>query len=111
MIVNSNFHRANRWLVPALLGLLLTACANDRVPTASSRYRCEHNIEFAVRFEGDSAVLDGSRGYEVLYRKPGEAASLYRNARMSAEFAPGGNAREALLRYPLLPLLARCVQD
>jgi hypothetical protein len=30
---------------------------------------------------------------------------------MRAEFGLGASGREAVLRYPLLPLVARCVRD
>jgi hypothetical protein len=86
---------------------------------AVPHYRCELGIEFTARFQGESVTLDSTRGYELLFRdakplpnpadppKPNE----YRNARMSAEFKLGANGREALLRYPLLPLVVRCIQQ
>ncbi|NJS36693.1 MAG: hypothetical protein HC765_10235 [Brachymonas sp.] len=87
---------------------------------AVQRYRCEAGVEFSARFSGESVALDTTRGYELLFRdakpqttnppdtpKPNE----YRNGRMSAEFNLGANGREALLRYPLLPLVLRCVKD
>jgi hypothetical protein len=97
--------------------LLLTACANtpSNEPPAQ-RYRCEMGIEFSARFSGESVALDSTRGYEMLFRdakplpetpKPNE----YRNPRMSAEFLLGKDGNEALLRYPLLPLVVRCVKD
>ena len=96
---------------------LLAACANtaSNAPTAQ-RYRCEMGIEFSARFSGESVALDSSRGYEMLFKdakplpdppKPNE----YRNERMSAEFNLGKEGNEALLRYPLLPLVVRCVKD
>jgi hypothetical protein len=101
----------------ALSVLLLTSCAQPpSAPAASERYRCELGIEFVARFSDNSVALDTTRGYELLFRdgkplpdppKPNE----YRNARMSAEFKMGVSGREALLRYPLLPLLVRCVRD
>jgi hypothetical protein len=93
-----------------LIALALTGCAQtSSAPEAAQRYRCELGIEFSARFSGDSVALDTSRGYELLFRdgKPNE----YRNPRMSAEFKLGKDGREALLRYPLLPLAARCVLD
>jgi hypothetical protein len=95
---------------------LLASCASSGPEPASVRYRCEYGIEFSARFSGESVSLDSTRGYELLFRdakplpdppKPGE----YRNPRMSVEFGLGANGREALLRYPLLPLVARCVKD
>jgi hypothetical protein len=96
---------------------LLASCANTpgNAPPAQ-RYRCELGIEFSARFSGESVALDSSRGYELLFRdtkplpdppKPNE----YRNPRMSVEFNLGHDGNEALLRYPLLPLIARCVKD
>jgi hypothetical protein len=106
-------------LVAALLAsALLAACAQGGASndTGIERYRCEYGIEFSARFSGETVALDGSRGYDVLFRdakplpeipKPHE----YRNPRMSAEFKLGKDGNEALLRYPLLPLVARCVKD
>jgi hypothetical protein len=94
----------------AMLAIALAGCAQtSSAPEAAQRYRCELGIEFSARFSGDSVALDTSRGYELLFRdgKPNE----YRNPRMSAEFKLGKDGREALLRYPLLPLAARCVKD
>ena len=96
---------------------LLAACANTpgNAP-AAQRYRCEMGIEFSARFSGESVALDSTRGYEMLFKdakplpeppKPNE----YRNPRMSVEFNLGKDGNEALLRYPLLPLVARCVKD
>jgi hypothetical protein len=101
-----------------LCAALLSACApmpNTAEP-AAPHYRCELGIEFTARFHGESVALDTTRGYELLFRdakplpdppKPNE----YRNARMSAEFKMGANGQEALLRYPLLPLVVRCIQQ
>lgn len=96
---------------------LLAACASaPRGESASQRYRCEMGIEFSARFSGESVALDTTRGYEMLFRdavplpnppRPNE----YRNPRMSAEFKLGKDGNEALLRYPLLPLVVRCVKD
>ncbi len=77
-------------------------------------YRCENAIEFRARFIDNSVVLDGSRGYDVLYRNAGgvtPSQSVYSNIRMRAEFGLGPSGREAILRYPLLPLVVRCVRD
>lgn len=102
----------------AVTGLMfLSACSSVQFPESQvQRYRCEAGVEFSARFSGESVALDTSRGYELLFRdakplpdppKPNE----YRNGRMSAEFNLGANGREALLRYPLLPLVLRCVKD
>ena len=77
-------------------------------------YRCENAIEFRARFIDNSAVLDGSRGYDVLYRDAGgvtPSQTVYSNIRMRAEFGLGPSGREAILRYPLLPLVVRCVRE
>jgi hypothetical protein len=85
-------------------------------PAASAaRYRCEHDIEFTVRFVDDSAVVDsGPRGNDVLLRDAGGTTpqqTVYSNPRMRAEFGLGASGREAILRYALLPLVAHCVRD
>lgn len=85
-------------------------------------YRCEYGLEFTAKFSGDSVVLDSTRGYDVLYRggknANGEVAANskthpneYSNPRMSAEFKLGVLERDAIVRYPLLPLVSRCVRD
>jgi hypothetical protein len=101
----------------AALPLLLVACAHnpDTLPRIE-RYRCELGIEFSARFSDSTVALDTSRGYEVLFAKADAQAEPlkpdeYRNARMSAQFKLGAHAREAVLRYPLLPLVVRCVQQ
>jgi hypothetical protein len=105
------------FLLSPITMLALAGCAQTpSAPVASERYRCELGIEFTARFQDNSVALATTRGYELLFRdakplpdspKPHE----YRNARMSAEFKMGANSREALLRYPLLPLAVRCVRD
>ena len=101
----------------------LAGCASGPAPTAPLPfYRCEYGLEFTAKFSGDSVVLDSSRGYDVLYRtgknaNPDVAANAkihphtYSNARMSAEFKLGVLERDAIVRYPLLPLTSRCVRD
>ncbi len=100
---------------------LLAACANtsNNEPPAQ-RYRCEMSIEFSARYSGESVALDTTRGYEMLFRdaKPQTTSAAnspkpneYRNSRMSIEFQLGKDGDEALLRYPLLPLVVRCVKD
>lgn len=85
-------------------------------PTASlARYRCEHSIDFTVRFVDDSAMVDaGPRGSDVLLRDAGGATpqqTVYSNPRMRAEFGLGVSGREAIVRYPQVPLVAHCVRD
>ena len=96
--------------------LVLAGCAGMGLSgeAALPHYRCEHGIEFTAKFVDDSAMLNGSRGYDVLYRDAGgqgDKQVVYSNPRMRAEFGLGGSGREAVLRYPLLPLAARCVRD
>jgi hypothetical protein len=96
--------------------LWLTGCATGNSGNSSpgQRYRCEQGIEFNVKFVDDSALIDSSRGYNVLFRDAGgqgEGQPVYSNAVVRAEFGLGASGREAVLRYPLLPLVARCVQD
>ena len=82
---------------------------------SADRYRCEHDIEFTVRFADDSAFVDaGPRGSDVLLRDAGGTTpqeTVYSNPRMRAEFGLGASGREAILRYALLPLVARCVRE
>ena len=94
--------------------LALAGCAGMGGEAALPHYRCEHGIEFTVKFADDSALLNGSGGYDVLYRDAGgqgEKQAFYSNPRMRAEFGLGASGREAMLRYPLLPLAARCVRE
>ncbi len=109
-----------RLVVAAVATVALGACTIATAPSsgpaaAPAHYRCEYGIEFTLRLVDDSAVLDaGLRGSDVLLRDAGGATprqSVYRNPRMHAEFGLGAGGREAILRYPLLPLVAHCVQD
>ena len=118
----------------AVTGLLASAmlwgCASGRAPTGAPpstspapaspaaslpNYRCEHNIEFSVRFEDDTAVLDVSeRGREVLLLDAGGLTpqqTVFSNARLRAEFGLGPSGRDAILRYLSPPLVANCVRD
>jgi hypothetical protein len=101
----------------------IAGCAGGPAPSAPLPfYRCEYGLEFTAKFSGDSVVLDSTRGYDVLYRggknaNPDVAANAklhpneYSNPRMSAEFKLGVLERDAIVRYPLLPLVSRCVRD
>ena len=96
--------------------VLLAGCATGNFGSSSTgqRYRCEQGIEFSVKFVDDSALIDSSRGYNVLLRDAGgqgEGQTVYSNAVVRAEFGLGASGREAVLRYPLLPLVARCVRE
>lgn len=107
--MNTSFTR----LFAVLLCSVLTGCASTGWTPEAPLYRCEAGVEFTARFIDDSAVLDGSRGYDVLYRDAGGVGAgqtVYSNPRMRAEFGLGASGREAILRYPLLPLVVRCVR-
>ncbi|MGE3432007.1 MAG: hypothetical protein AB7I22_13480 [Ramlibacter sp.] len=89
-------------------------CAGTVTTPAVPVYHCEHGITFTVRFIDDTAILDGARGRDVLYRDAGGTSPthvFYSNPRMKAEFGLGATGREAIVRYPLLPLAARCARD
>ncbi len=100
-----------KFLIVFVSAAVLAGCSGYGTRTDAARYRCEHGIEFSARFEGDTVVMDGSRGYDVLYRPAGSPARSYKNPRMAAEFGQGSGGNEATLRYPLLPLVARCARD
>ena len=100
----------------AIALLLLTGCATGNFGSspAGQRYRCEQGIEFSVKFVDDSALIDSSRGNDVLFRDAGgqgEGQTVYSNAVVRAEFGLGSGGREARLSYPLLPLVVRCGRD
>ena len=97
-----------------LWGCTTTGPATPAGPAASlAHYRCEHGIEFTVRFVDDSAMVDaGPRGSDVLLRDAGGVTpqqTVYSNPRMRAEFGLGVSGREAILRYAAPPLAAHCV--
>ena len=102
------------WASALLAGAFITGCTTMPGGPALPRYRCEQNVEFTVRFVDDTALLDaGARGYDVLNRDAGGLTprqTVYSNARMRAEFGLGASGSEAILRYPLLPLVVRCVR-
>jgi hypothetical protein len=101
-------------LLVGLSGLLmLPGCATQGTTTSGEAYRCEQGVSFTVRFEGDSAIIDGTNGNDVLLRDAGGTTpqqTVFSNARLKAEFGLGDTGREAVLRYPLLPLVVRCVK-
>ena len=90
----------------------LSACAGKQAPGALPLYQCEHGIEFTVRFVDDTAVLEGTRGRDILFRDAGGqgAQTVYSNPRVRAEFGLGASGHGAVLHYLLLPLEARCVR-
>ena len=95
----------------------LASCATDPgslKTVEAERYRCENDMVFTVKFANDSATFNTNRGYEVLYRTAGgltPTQTVFINRQMRAEFGLGTTGREALLRYPLQPLVVRCVRD
>lgn len=103
-----------------LLFLAIAGCAGDPSTQPLPFYRCEYGIEFSAKFVDDSVSVESTRGYDVLYRG-GKYASTpalakptsneYSNPRMQVEFNLGPTQREAIARYPLLPLVSRCVRD
>jgi hypothetical protein len=107
-------------LAGLVLSAVLSGCAGPPDARPLPFYRCEYGIEFTAKFIDDSVALDSSRGYDVLYRGGKHASSPsgansnpneYSNARMQAEFNLGPTQSEAIVRYPLLPLVSRCVRE
>ena len=97
-----------------LLPVFLVACADKPLQPEAPFYRCEAGVDFTVRFVDDTAVFNGSRGYELLYRNAGGIGPeqiVYTNPRMRAEFSLGPTGYEAILHYSLVPLVVRCVRD
>ncbi len=99
--------------------LVLAGCATQVSSAAGDRYRCEQGIAFSVRFVDDSALIDsnntanGAGGSDVLFRDAGGTTpqqTVFSNGRVRAEFGLGETGREAVLRYPLLPMVLRCVK-
>ena len=101
---------------------VLAGCASTSA-VRDPLYRCEHGISFTVKFADNTALLSGARtpsgssgaaDQDLLLRDAGGQGAqqvFYTNPRMRAEFGLGASGREAILRYPLLPLVARCVRD
>jgi hypothetical protein len=88
----------------------LSACTAPAPSAPLPYYRCEHGVEFTARFIDESVALDSNRGYEILQQKSKDK-NEFSNSRMAVAFGLGGTGREAVLRFPLLPLIARCVRD
>lgn len=106
--------RTGMALVGVTGALVLAACAAGGGPSSTAQYRCEHGADFKVKFVDDTAVLDSAGGSDLLFRDAGGQGAqqtVYSNPRMRAEFGLGASGREAVLRYPLLPLTAHCVRD
>jgi hypothetical protein len=111
---------AARLALATLLGAALAGCAGGPVGKPLPFYRCEYGLEFTAKFIDDSVAVESTRGYDLLYRggkyasTPANAkpnSNEYSNARMQIEFNLGVTQREAIVRYPLLPLVSRCVRD
>ena len=105
--------RITAWMTLAGVAAL-AGCAGMKSsdPSALPLYRCEQDLQFTVRFVDDTAVLKGARGDDILLRDAGGQGTqtVYSNPRMRAEFGLGASGREAVLYYPLLPLV-RCLRD
>ena len=101
------------FIVIAGLGACATPEPNSAANASLPFYRCEHGISFTAKFDGDAVRLDSSHGYDILFArsKAEQDKQEYSNSRMAASFGLGSTGREAQLRYPLLPLIARCMQD
>ncbi len=109
-----SFAKASGRLTAILLCGAVAGCASKAWQADAPLYRCESAVEFRARFIDDTAVLDGPRGRDVLLRDAGgvgDRQTVYSNPRMRAEFGLGASGREAILRYPLQPLVLRCVQQ
>ena len=104
---------------------VLAGCASTG-STTGPVYRCGHGIAFTVKFADNTALLSGARSppgnsgvsgagdQDLLLRDAGGQGAqqaFYSNPRMRAEFGLGASGREAVLRYPLLPLVVRCLRD
>lgn len=112
--MNITFAKAAGRLAGVLLCSLVAGCASKAWQADAALYRCENALEFRARFIDDTAVLDSARGRDVLLRDAGgvgDRQTVYSNPRMRAEFGLGTNGHEAVLHYPLQPLVLRCVQQ
>ena len=103
----------------------LAGCAGTGIIDSGNGpvYRCEQGIAFTVKFADNTALLSGARkpsgssspgDQDLLLRDAGGQGAqqaFYSNPRMRAEFGLGASGREAILRYPLLPLVVRCLRD
>lgn len=105
-------NKARNRCMALLAAMLLGGCAGGS--GQGPLYQCENGIAFRVKFIDDTAVLEGPGGQDLLQRDAGGEGpqqTVYSNPRMRAEFGLGAGGREAILRYPLLPLVAGCVRD
>ena len=134
-----NKHMNKVWharVTTLMLGGMLAGCAGTGTGTGTGAaissagsapfYQCEHGITFTVKFADNTALLSGvrmpssstgspgARNQDLLLRDAGGQGvqqAFYSNPRMRAEFGLGASGREAILRYPLRPLVVRCLRD
>lgn len=88
-----------------------TGTPNGQQVGTAPLYKCDHAVTFSVKFADDTAVLNGTRGHELLYRDAGgqgELQSVYSNPLLRAEFGLGTSGREAILRDLVQPLVLHC---
>ena len=134
--------KMNKFLMSGLLAAALAGCAQSprstsapeplpapaaaepavpvspaSVTAASSglpHYKCDQGIEFTVRFDNGTAVVDaGPRGNDVLLRDAGGTTpqqTVFSNTRMRAEFGLGADGSEAVLHYASPALQTRCAR-
>ena len=106
----------------AVSGAAIDSSGSSGSASRDPVYRCEHGIVFTAKFADNTAFLSGVRApssqssvrdQDLLLRDAGGQGSqtFYSNPRMRAEFGLGASGREAILRYPLLPLVVRCLRD
>ena len=78
-------------------------------------FRCDHGIEFTVRFDDGTAQIDaGPQGSDTLLRDAGGVTpqqTVYSSTRVKAEFGLGDQGREAVLHYVSPPLEAHCTKN
>lgn len=105
-----------------LAGAALCACTSTAPPAPTTatapalpHYRCDHDIDFTVRFGDDTATVDaGFRGSELLLRDAGGVTpqqTVYSNPRLRAEFGLGASGGEAILHYFAPPRDVHCLRD
>ena len=112
--MTNSFAKASQGLAGVVLCGAFAGCASKAMQADAPLYLCENAFEFRARFIDDTAVLDSARGRDVLLRDAGgvgDRQTVYSNPRMRAEFGLGTNGHEAVLHYPLQPLVLRCVQQ
>ena len=89
-----------------------SGAANIPNPGTASLYKCNNAITFSARFVDDTAVLDGTRGHELLYRDAGgqgELQSVYSNPQLRAEFGLGASGKEVIFHDLVQPVVLHCL--